>query len=113
MSAKQAAAAAASKKLRLCEDVKKGMNESLCYNHHHPKALTHYLWSSCVPPLVCMYLGVQVLNLEEVACTAPGDMIALLKRGVQQRATAETLCNKQSSRSHSVFTIKIVIKVSQ
>jgi kinesin family member 11 len=30
--------------------------------------------------------------------------------GIQQRQTAETLMNKNSSRSHSIFTMKIMIK---
>ncbi len=32
------------------------------------------------------------------------------QRGIQQRQTAATLCNKNSSRSHSIFTLKIMIK---
>lgn len=54
--------------------------------------------------------GVQVLGLEEVGCADLPSAIALLQRGVQNRSTAATLCNKQSSRSHSVFTLKVVLK---
>ena len=32
------------------------------------------------------------------------------KLGILQRQTAETLMNKNSSRSHSIFTMKIMIK---
>ena len=65
------------KKLKLCEDVKKGV--------------------------VCQ-------NLEEIAVLSAGDIFDILQRGTQQRQTAATLCNKNSSRSHSIFTMKIMIK---
>ena len=35
------------------------------------------------------------------------DIYALLDRGSSKRRTAETLLNKQSSRSHSVFCITV------
>lgn len=35
------------------------------------------------------------------------DIYALLDRGSAKRRTAETLLNKQSSRSHSVFCITV------
>lgn len=38
------------------------------------------------------------------------DIFDILQRGIQQRQTAATLCNKNSSRSHSIFTMKIMIK---
>jgi kinesin family protein 11 len=65
------------KKLKLCEDVKKGV--------------------------VCQ-------NLEEITVLNVVDIFEILQRGIQQRITAETLCNKNSSRSHSIFTLKIMIK---
>lgn len=65
------------KKLKLCEDVKKGV--------------------------VCQ-------NLEEIAVLNASDVLDILQRGIQQRQTAATLCNKNSSRSHSIFTMKIMIK---
>ena len=65
------------KKLKLCEDVKKGV--------------------------VCQ-------NLEEVTVMGKDDIFEILQRGIKQRATAATLCNKNSSRSHSIFTMKIMIK---
>jgi hypothetical protein len=65
------------KKLKLCEDVKKGV--------------------------VCQ-------NLEEIAVLNANDIFDILQRGIQQRQTAATLCNKNSSRSHSIFTMKIMIK---
>ncbi len=54
--------------------------------------------------------GVQVLGLEEVLCKDPESTIALLQKGVTNRQTAATLCNKQSSRSHSIFSLKVVMK---
>jgi len=69
----------ADKKLKLCEDVKKGV--------------------------VCQ-------NLEEVTVMNVSDIFDILQRGIKQRATAATLCNKNSSRSHSIFTMKIMIKES-
>ena len=65
------------KKLKLCEDVKKGV--------------------------VCQ-------NLEEITVLNVNDIFEILQRGIQQRQTAATLCNKNSSRSHSIFTLKIMIK---
>jgi len=65
------------KKLKLCEDVKKGV--------------------------VCQ-------NLEEITVLSVKDIFEILQRGIAARQTAATLCNKNSSRSHSIFTMKIMIK---
>lgn len=70
-------ASTSDKKLKLCEDVKKGV--------------------------VCQ-------NLEEITVLNKKDIFDILQRGIKQRATAATLCNKNSSRSHSIFTMKIMIK---
>uniref|UniRef100_A0A7S1U4N2 Uncharacterized protein n=1 Tax=Phaeomonas parva TaxID=124430 RepID=A0A7S1U4N2_9STRA len=51
--------------------------------------------------------GVVVRGLESVRVTAPQDIIEILSRTSQNRRTAETLCNRQSSRSHSIFTIDV------
>lgn len=51
-------------------------------------------------------------NLEEITVLTATDIFDILQRGIQQRQTAETLCNKNSSRSHSIFTMKIMIKES-
>jgi kinesin family protein 11 len=67
------------KKLRLCEDVKKG--------------------------LVCQ-------NLEEVAVLNVDDIFDILQKGIKLRQTAETMCNKNSSRSHTIFTMKLFVKES-
>jgi kinesin family member 11 len=49
-------------------------------------------------------------NLEEITVLNANDIFEILQRGILQRQTAETLCNKNSSRSHSIFTMKIMIK---
>lgn len=54
--------------------------------------------------------GVVCCGLEEVQVLSAKDIFAILSRGIQQRKTAETLMNKNSSRSHSIFTLKIMIK---
>jgi len=38
------------------------------------------------------------------------DIYDILQGTNKQRRTAETLCNKQSSRSHSIFTLRIFMK---
>jgi kinesin family protein 11 len=54
--------------------------------------------------------GVVCQNLEEVTVQNVGDIFEILQKGIFQRQTAETLMNKNSSRSHSIFTMKIMIK---
>lgn len=54
--------------------------------------------------------GVIVRGLEEVIVTNSTEIFNLLDRGSAKRRTAETLLNKQSSRSHSIFSITIHIK---
>ncbi|XP_071697444.1 kinesin-like protein KIN-5C [Rutidosis leptorrhynchoides] len=54
--------------------------------------------------------GVLVRGLEEEIVTSANEIFALLERGSAKRRTAETLLNKQSSRSHSLFSITIHIK---
>ncbi|CAN0229208.1 unnamed protein product [Discosporangium mesarthrocarpum] len=54
--------------------------------------------------------GVVCCGLEEVQVLSSKDIFHILSRGIQQRKTAETLMNKNSSRSHSIFTLKIMIK---
>ncbi|KAG5238161.1 hypothetical protein OIU78_007883 [Salix suchowensis] len=54
--------------------------------------------------------GVLVRGLEEeIVCTA-NEIYKILDKGSAKRRTAETLLNKQSSRSHSIFSITIHIK---
>ncbi|KAI7757926.1 hypothetical protein M8C21_007662 [Ambrosia artemisiifolia] len=54
--------------------------------------------------------GVLVKGLEEEIVTSASEIFTLLERGSAKRKTAETLLNKQSSRSHSLFSITIHIK---
>ncbi|KAL2629027.1 hypothetical protein R1flu_013713 [Riccia fluitans] len=54
--------------------------------------------------------GVLVRGLEEEIVTSANEIYNLLDRGSAKRRTAETLLNKQSSRSHSIFSITIHIK---
>eukprot|EP00850_Spirogloea_muscicola_P011602 SM000072S21236 [mRNA] locus=s72:626059:632083:+ [translate_table: standard] len=56
--------------------------------------------------------GVLVKGLEEELVKSASEIYSLLERGSAKRRTAETLLNKQSSRSHSIFTITIHIKES-
>lgn len=51
--------------------------------------------------------GVIIHGLEENVVRNEKDIYTLLDRGSAQRKTAETLLNKQSSRSHSVFIITV------
>ncbi|KAJ4903788.1 ATP binding microtubule motor family protein [Raphanus sativus] len=49
-------------------------------------------------------------GLEEEVVYSANDIYALLERGSSKRRTADTLLNKRSSRSHSVFSITVHIK---
>lgn len=54
--------------------------------------------------------GVYCQNLQEVPAVTSSDVFALLERGVKNRYTAETALNENSSRSHSIFTLKLHTK---
>lgn len=54
--------------------------------------------------------GVFVRGLEEEVVTTADEIYKILEKGSAKRRTAETLLNKQSSRSHSIFSITIHIK---
>ncbi|PKI49351.1 hypothetical protein CRG98_030279, partial [Punica granatum] len=54
--------------------------------------------------------GVLIRGIEEEIVTSASEIFTLLERGSSKRRTAETLLNKQSSRSHSLFSITIHIK---
>ena len=55
--------------------------------------------------------GVVCQNLEEITVLNVDAILEILQRGIKERQTAATLMNKNSSRSHSIFTMKIMIKV--
>ncbi|KAH6798773.1 P-loop containing nucleoside triphosphate hydrolases superfamily protein [Perilla frutescens var. frutescens] len=64
-------------------------------------------------PLVLMEDGkgaVFVRGLEEEIVCSVDEIYAVLDKGSSRKHTAETLLNKQSNRSHSIFTITIQIK---
>lgn len=48
-----------------------------------------------------------VSELTVVPVSAPSQILDLLRKAAANRAVAETLCNERSSRSHSVFTLRI------
>jgi kinesin family member 17 len=50
--------------------------------------------------------GVQVPGLTWHECRSVGDCERLMDKGNKSRATGATLMNKDSSRSHSIFTIQ-------
>lgn len=54
--------------------------------------------------------GVVCQNLEEIAVLNIEHILNIIQKGIKQRQTAATLCNKNSSRSHSIFTMKLMIK---
>ena len=56
--------------------------------------------------------GVAVKGLEEVSVPNPETIFVHIRRGSAKRRTAETLMNKQSSRSHSVFSVTVHTKES-
>ncbi|KAL0426369.1 UNVERIFIED_CONTAM: Kinesin-like protein KIN-5A [Sesamum latifolium] len=64
-------------------------------------------------PLLLMEDGkgaVFVRGLEEEIVSTADEIYAILDRGSAKKHTAETLLNKQSNRSHSIFSITIQIK---
>ncbi|SPR01160.1 Kinesin-like protein [Plasmodiophora brassicae] len=54
--------------------------------------------------------GVFVSNLEEVLVVDPNDIFKVLTRSWDRRRTAETKMNANSSRSHTIFTVKVHTK---
>lgn len=54
--------------------------------------------------------GVYCQNLQEIPAATASDVFSLLEKGVKNRTTAETILNENSSRSHSIFTIKLHTK---
>ena len=54
--------------------------------------------------------GVFVMNLTEEPVNSPEDVLALMQRAAARRQVGETKMNKQSSRSHCVFTMNVSSK---
>ncbi|CAI5703086.1 unnamed protein product [Peronospora effusa] len=51
--------------------------------------------------------GIYCVNLLEVTATTAKHVYELVNTGVKNRVTSETLMNENSSRSHSIFTVRI------
>jgi kinesin family protein 11 len=51
--------------------------------------------------------GMYVMNLTEETVKRPEDVLALMQRASTRRQVGETKMNKQSSRSHCVFTLRV------
>ncbi|KAK9154233.1 hypothetical protein Sjap_001713 [Stephania japonica] len=56
--------------------------------------------------------GVIVRGLEEEVVYSANEIYDLLERGSSKRRTVDTLLNKHSSRSHSIFSISVHVKES-
>uniref|UniRef100_F1L594 Kinesin-like protein n=1 Tax=Ascaris suum TaxID=6253 RepID=F1L594_ASCSU len=54
--------------------------------------------------------SVVITGLEEIAVRERDEVYDLLRRGADKRKTAATFLNSTSSRSHSVFTVTVVIR---
>ena len=54
--------------------------------------------------------GMEVMNLTELPVKSPDEIFEILEHSIVKRATAATLCNKQSSRSHAIFSINVLIR---
>uniref|UniRef100_A0A914LNW6 Kinesin-like protein n=1 Tax=Meloidogyne incognita TaxID=6306 RepID=A0A914LNW6_MELIC len=54
--------------------------------------------------------GVSIAGAEEVIVRSIKEVHELLRRGAEKRRTATTLMNMTSSRSHSVFTVSVMIR---
>ncbi|XP_024019126.1 kinesin-like protein KIN-5D [Morus notabilis] len=78
-----------------------------------PEETTKFIDDKSKKPIALMEDGkggVFVRGLEEeIVCTA-NEIYKILEKGSAKRRTAETLLNKQSSRSHSIFSVTIHIK---
>lgn len=54
--------------------------------------------------------SVTIPGLEEVLVKSKSEVYKILQKGADRRRKAETLMNSNSSRSHSIFTITLLIK---
>ncbi|KAK9123696.1 hypothetical protein Sjap_013298 [Stephania japonica] len=78
-----------------------------------PEECTKFIDDKSKKPIALMEDGkggVFVRGLEEEIVTTATEIYKILEKGSAKRRTAETLLNKQSSRSHSIFSITIHIK---
>ncbi|CBJ48361.1 kinesin motor protein-related [Ectocarpus siliculosus] len=54
------------------------------------------------------HLGVMVKGLTQVEVKSPEEIFAIIARSKNNRRTAETMCNVESSRSHGVFCVRVI-----
>ncbi|CAM9329490.1 unnamed protein product [Ectocarpus sp. 4 AP-2014] len=54
------------------------------------------------------HLGVTVKGLTQVEVKSPEEIFAIIARSKNNRRTAETMCNVESSRSHGVFCVRVI-----
>ena len=75
---------------------------------------TPHLPAGLPPPLQVRIMedrsGVVLAGIEEAIVRDSKEIFALLEQGSAKRRTAETLLNKQSSRSHSVFVVTVSVR---
>ena len=53
--------------------------------------------------------GIKLKNCSEIDCKRLIDLESLIHRASLRRTTGETMCNQQSSRSHSVFILSVIL----
>ncbi|CAN0451838.1 unnamed protein product, partial [Ectocarpus sp. 12 AP-2014] len=54
------------------------------------------------------HLGVMVKGLTQVEVKSPEEIFAIIATSKNNRRTAETMCNVESSRSHGVFCVRVI-----
>ena len=54
--------------------------------------------------------GVYVQNLKEIICTSPEQAYHCLQDGLRRKHMSQTVRNTSSSRSHTIFRIKMYMK---
>ncbi|KAK6152428.1 hypothetical protein DH2020_015063 [Rehmannia glutinosa] len=80
-----------------------------------PEEGSNFLNDKPKKPLILMEDGkgaVFVRGLEEEIVCSADEIYAILHKGSAKKHTADTLLNKQSNRSHSIFSITVQIKES-
>ena len=74
----------------------------------HRRHKAHGHWTPVIPrPQLTFNLPLTSACVQVVPVTSQSDISTLLERARQQRAVAATNCNEHSSRSHSVFTLRL------
>jgi kinesin family protein 11 len=84
-----------------------------CFLELYNEEITDLLAMGSEPPKVRILedrSGVVLQGLEEPHVKTSADIFGLLETGNARRRTAETLLNKQSSRSHSVFVVTVSVR---